>query len=181
MIRSVDASTLPAGDKRDFKTFVDSNELRQVAYEGKTVREVINAERAFEVGKRLEAQDRESDAVRRAAMAKLISLEITHISDRERGVELLVRAQNRTGKPIRGFDAGLEVDDAKSHRRIGLAELHVTQPLRPRAMRTFLYPMRYVRFGEDTGSMRLSAGWPKVAHLDVFGVSFAGSEAPDDD
>jgi len=181
MIRDVDASTLSAEDKRAFRSFIQSNERRQEAYEGKTVREVINAETAFETGKRLELADRASDAARRKAMARLISLDVKRIVDAARGINLTVSATNRTRDAVTGFEAGLEVDDARSHKRLGLAELHVARTVPPGGRVTFAYPMRYVRFGEDTGAMRLAAGTPKTAHLDVFAVNFAHAHAIDDD
>lgn len=181
MIGAVRDSSLKPAEKREFETFVRSNEQRQEAYEGKTVREVINAELAFETGKRLEREDRANDAARRAAMAQLIALNVVKVSDRERGIELVIDGANRTEKPIVGFDAGLEIDDAASHKRIGLAELHVMQALNPKSRAKFTYPMRFVRFGEDTGTMRLAAGRPKVARLDVFGVRFAASPKAEDD
>lgn len=177
----VRTSTLPSRDKAAFATFLFDNAKRPEAYEGKTVRGVINAERAHELGTRLERQDRESDAKRRASMAQFITLRVPSIRDIDGGVALQIDATNRSENPIDGFEAGLQVDDKATQHRIGLAELHIVHRLPAHAHASFTYPMRYVRFGEDTGSMRLARGKAKVVHLDPYAVHFTGFKSKDED
>lgn len=172
---------LPQSDKDAFAAYLFDNAKRPEAFEGKTVREVIEAQRAHEVGVRLERQDRESTRARRAAMARVIVLAVRGIRDTANGVVLDVDVTNRSAKAMTGFDAGLEVHDGRTHRRIGLAELHVERRVAPHSRAGFAYPMRYVRFGEDTAGMRLAQGRPKSATLDPAGVRFADGPAADTD
>lgn len=177
----VRTSTLPRADKAAFAAFLFDTAKRPQSYDGKTVRGVINAERAHEVGTRLERQDRESDKLRRATMSHVIVLRTPGIRDVEGGIVLQIDAANKTARAIDGFDAGLEVDDKATRHRLGLAELHISHDLAPHAHAVFTYPMRYVRFGEDTASMRLAQGRAKTARLDPLTVRFKGTEDKDRD
>lgn len=139
------------------------------------------AREAYAVGQRLAAQDREQRVEHREEMARLIDSTITKTRDEDRTISLFVRLQNKSAKPIESLDAGLEVHDAAGT-RIGLAEISVARPIGPHASAAFWYPMRYVRFGEDTGTMRLAAGKPKTVQMDVTEIKYAdGSDAGYDD
>ena len=139
------------------------------------------AREAYAVGQRLAAQDREQQAEHRAQMARLISSTVTKTRDADRTISLLVRLQNKSAKAIKSLDAGLEVHNA-SGKRIGLAEITIAREIAPHSNATFWYPMRYVRFGEDTGTMRLAAGKPKTVQMDVTEIKYAdGSDAGYDD
>lgn len=174
-------STMSGGDKDAFATFLFDNAKRPEAFEGKTVREVIAAQRAHDVGVRLEREDRASTRARRAAMARVIALSIARVTDAQNSVILNIGISNRSSETITGFDAGLEVDDKGTRRRVGLAELHIERRVPPHSRASFAYPMRYVRFGEDTGSMRLERGRPKAATLDPTGVRFGSGRGADTD
>ena len=114
-------------------------------------------------------------------MARLIDSSVTKTRDADRTISLLVRLHNKSGKTIEALDAGLEVHDA-SGTRIGLAEISIAHPLAAHATAAFWYPMRYVRFGEDTGTMRLAAGKPKHVQMDVTEIKYAdGTDAGYDD
>lgn len=178
---AVRESRLPQGDKDAFATFLFENANRPEAFEGKSVREVIVAQRAHDVGVRLEREDRASTRARRAAMARVIALTVARVADAQNSVHLNIIVANRSNETITGFDAGLEVDDKRSRRRVGLAELHVERRIPPHSRVSFDYPMRYVRFGEDTGSMRLARGRAKTASLDPMGVRFGGGRGADTD
>lgn len=140
-----------------------------------------NAQAAYAVGQRLAAQDRERTAEHRAQMARLIHAAIPKTHDAERTISLYLRLQNLGAKPIRSLDAGLEVHDA-SGKRIGLAEIDIDKTIPPHSTLAFWYPMRYVRFGEDAGTMRLAAGKRKTVHIDVTEIKYAdGTDAGYDD
>lgn len=174
-------SRLSEGDKDAFATFLFENAKRPEAFEGKSVREVIVAQRAHDVGVRLEREDRASTLARRGAMARVIALSVARVADKASGVEIEIGVANRSDETITGFDAGLEVRDVRSRRRIGLAELHIQRRVPPHGRLSFGYPMRYVRFGEDTGSMRLARGRAKTAALDPTGVRFGDGRGTDAD
>lgn len=174
-------SKLSEGDKDAFATFLFENAKRPEAFEGKSVREVIVAQRAHDVGVRLEREDRASTLARRAAMSRVIALSVTRVTDAQNSLHLNISVANRSSETITGFDAGLEVDDKRSRRRVGLAELHVERRVPPHSRLSFDYPMRYVRFGEDTGSMRLARGRAKTATLDPMGVRFGSGRGADTD
>lgn len=139
------------------------------------------AREAYAVGQRLAAQDREEQHEHREEMARVISSTVTQIRDADRTISLFVHLQNKTAKTVNSLDAGLEVHSA-SGARIGLAEVTIRHRVAPHGSAMFWYPMRYVRFGEDTGTMRLAAGKPKRVRMDVTEIKYAdGSDAGYDD
>jgi hypothetical protein len=139
------------------------------------------AREAYAVGQKLAAQDREQQAEHREEMARFIESTVTRTRDKDRTISLFVKLRNKSAKAIKSLDAGLEVHDA-SGTRIGLAEITVAQTIAPHASAAFWYPMRYVRFGEDTGTMRLAAGKPKTVRMEVTEIKYAdGSDAGYDD
>jgi hypothetical protein len=140
-----------------------------------------NARMAYEVGRRLAAQDRAQTAEHRAEMARLIRASISTAQDADRTISLHVRLHNLSAKTIRSLDTGLEVR-ATDGRRIGLAEIGIEKTIPPHATLAFWYPMRYVRFGEDAGTMRLAAGKPKTIRMDVTEIKYSdGTDAGYDD
>ena len=114
-------------------------------------------------------------------MGHLIESSVTKTRDEDRTISLFVHLQNKSAKTIESLDAGLEVHDS-SGTRIGLAEITIARTIAPHASAAFWYPMRYVRFGEDTGTMRLAAGKPKTVRMDVTEIKYADdSDAGYDD
>jgi hypothetical protein len=139
------------------------------------------AREAYAVGQRLAAQDRAQEAEHRKEMAALIAVSVPQTRDADRTISLLVLLQNKSTKAVKSLDAGLEVHN-RSGVRIGLAEITIARPIAPHATVSFWYPMRYVRFGEDTGTMRLAAGKPKTVQMEVTEIKYAdGSDAGYDD
>lgn len=141
-----------------------------------------NKKQAYAVGRRLAAQDRADEAAHRAQMDRLIAVSVLSVRDEDRQTDLLVSLRNKTSKTIRAFDAGLEVRSAPNGRRIGLAEIHLNRTVRGRGSDSVWIPLRYVRFGEDAGTMRLARGKAKRTLLEVTEITYAdGSDAGYDD
>ena len=114
-------------------------------------------------------------------MARLVDARITRVRDADRSISFLVRVRNRTAKAITAMDAGLEVHDLRGN-RLGMTEMHLNRPIAPHASAAFWYPMGYVRFSEDAGTMRLAEGKPKTAEIEIEEITYAdGSDAGYDD
>jgi hypothetical protein len=140
-----------------------------------------NARAAYNIGQRLAAQDRAQAARHRAEMARLIQANILTARDAARTISLYLRLHNLSARPIRSVNAALEIHDAAGE-RIGLAEIDLDKTVPAHTSIAFWYPIRYVRFGEDAGTMRLAAGKSKTIHVDVTEIRYAdGSDAGYDD
>lgn len=114
-------------------------------------------------------------------MERLIEASVPRTRDADRTITLYVRLHNRSAKTIRALEAGLYVHDA-SGKRIGLTEIGIEKPIAPHGTLEFWYPLRYVRFSEDAGTMRLAAGKPKNIRMDVTEIKYAdGTDAGYDD
>lgn len=141
-----------------------------------------NRAKIAEVARKLEAQDRTMRQAHRREIDRLIDASVLQVQDGDRETSLLLHIRNKSGKAIRAFDAGLEMRLLASHRRIGLTELHLTRAVPAGAEATFWVPLRYVRFGEDTASMRLAQGKSKRADVEVTEIKYVdGSDAGYDD
>lgn len=93
----------------------------------------------------------------------------------------MVELHNKSAKRITSLDSGIFVVDG-SGRRIGMTEIHIARGIAPHESVAFWYPMRYLRFGEDTGAMVRAAGKPKRVSMDVTEIKYAdGSDAGYDD
>jgi hypothetical protein len=139
------------------------------------------AQQAYAVGQRLAAQDRAQQAEHRAEMARLIDARVSRTHEHDRTISLLIELHNKSAKRITSADSGIFVF-VKGGRRIGMAEIHLARSIAPRSRVSFWYPMRYLRFGEDTGEMVLAAGKPKRVTMDVTEIKYAdGSDAGYDD
>lgn len=176
--RDVRGSDLSAGDK---DAFAAAAALRPATLAGKTIRQIINEQKTYELGLRLAAQAHAADAKHRLQIARIMDVGITSYRDRERALELTLRVRNKTPKTIRRFDTGIIVSDA-AHTRIGLAEFAIDRTIPPHAMVEIVAPVAYVRFGEDAGRVVLAAGKPKTIELDVKEIKFTdGTDAGYDD
>lgn len=114
-------------------------------------------------------------------MARLIDATVPRTRESDRSIVLLLRLRNKAPKAVKAIDAGVEVRDAHG-KRIGLSEIHVARAVGAHGEAAFWYPMRYVRFSEDAGSMRLAQGKPKTVDLEVTEIRYAdGSDAGYDD
>lgn len=141
-----------------------------------------NKAKAYAVGLQLAAQDRAADKAHRAEMARLIGARVVRSHEQDRTLSLLLRLQNKSAKAIREIGAGLEVRDP-SGKRLGLAEIDDARVgIPPHRSVSVWLPIRYVRFGEDAGTMRLAAGKPKQFDLQIVELRYAdGSDAGYDD
>lgn len=147
----------------------------------KPILDPAKAQEAYAVGQRLAAQDRADTAKHRAEMAHLIDASVPRTRDVDRTISLYVRLHNRSAKTIRSMEAGLEVHDSGG-KRIGLTEIGIEKPIAAHGTLAFWYPVRYVRFSDDAGTMRLAAGKPKTVHMDVTEIKYAdGTDAGYDD
>lgn len=141
-----------------------------------------NKAKALAVGQALVAQDRAAEAEHRAEMDRLIDVSVKSMRDEDRQTTLLVTIVNKNKKAISSLEAGLEVHSAATGRRIGLAEIHIGRKIAANSSATFPVALRYVRFGEDAGTMRPMEGRPKRASLEATEVKYAdGSDAGYDD
>jgi hypothetical protein len=174
---TVARSTLPLSDKTAFAAFAQMYVAHPERLTGKTVRTIINQELAYEVGLRLAAQDRASDAALRTKMARLVEATVVGYGERQRALILHMRVRNKSGKAITSFEAGMQVHDA-SGRRIGLLELRVTRSISAGGVARWDLPMTYARFGEDAPSMRRAVGQRKTIALNFTQIIYAdGTEA----
>jgi hypothetical protein len=141
-----------------------------------------NKAKAAEVGRKLAAQDRAAEAAHRAQMDRLIDASIVQLRDSDRETTLLVHILNRSNKTISALDAGLEVHLVSNGKRVGLTEVHMSRVIPANGDVTFPVPLRYVRFGEDTASMRLAQGKAKHAEIEVTEIRYTdGTDAGYDD
>lgn len=147
----------------------------------KPVLDPEKAREAYAVGQRLAAQDRERTAEHRAEIARLIDANITQTQEVDRTISLYVHLHNRSAKTIRNLEAGLEVHDRRG-KRIGLTEIAIDKPIAAHSTLAFWYPLRYLRFGEDAGTMRMAAGKLKTISMDVTEIKYTdGTDAGYDD
>lgn len=147
----------------------------------KAVLDPAKATVAYTVGARLAAQDRTEQAEHRKAMSRILDARVTQTKDKDRTISFFIQLRNKCDKRITSLDSGLFVY-GEDGQRIGMAELHLAKPIAAHATSAFWYPMRYVRFSEDAGTMRLAAGRPKRVRLQVTEVKYAdGADAGYDD
>jgi hypothetical protein len=141
-----------------------------------------NKAKAYAVGEKLAAQDRAAEKAHRAEMARLIDAAVLQTREHDRTLALLLRLHNKSAKAVRSIGAGLEVR-SPSGDRLGLAEIDdAAVRIAPHATVSVWEPIRYLRFGEDAGTMRLAAGKPKHIDLQIVEVKYAdGSDAGYDD
>lgn len=141
-----------------------------------------NKAKAYAVGLQLAAQDRAAAKEHRAEMARLIDAVLVRTREQDRTLWLLLRLRNKSAKAVRSIGAGLEVHDPAG-KRLGLAEIDdAAVHIGPHATVSVWEPVRYVRFGEDAGTMRLAAGKPKRIDLQIIELKYAdGSDAGYDD
>lgn len=147
----------------------------------KPILDPVKAQQAFAVGEKLAAQDRAQQAEHREEIAKLIDARVIETRERNRTISLLIRIHNKGAKKIRTLDSGVFVNDTAG-RRVGMTEVTLSKSIAPHATIAFWYPMRYLRFGEDAGTMRLADGKRKRVTLDVTEIKYTdGSDAGYDD
>ncbi len=181
-VADVRASDLTPLDKNRFEAFITDHPKIPGAYDTKTVREVINLQISYEVGLGLAEQSRQDDIKHTNEIAKLITSKLTIIRELPHRIDLHFDIQNLTAKPIKNLEFGLRFVSAKDGTEIGLAEVHITRNLAGHGKLSFDYPMSWVRFGSDTGTMMAAIGVPKKAFGQVTEIKYAdGTDAGFDD
>jgi hypothetical protein len=174
-------SSMPAADKTAYKKMVAQHQKTPRDLQGKTVREMILEEHAYDVGLRLGKQERANEAAHLRAIGELMTLDVRSHREAERQITLTLRVANKTAKTIASLDCGIEVHDRKGD-RIGMAEFDFDRAVRPHETVTFDHAIRYVTFGPDAGSMRLAYQQPKTVSVDVKKIHYKdGSERGYDD
>lgn len=178
----VAASALPPIDKNRFAAFIDDHAALPNAYDGKTVRQVINLQISYEVALQLAEQARRDDLLHQREIAKLITSHVTIVREQPHSITLHIDLQNLTAKTIRNLEIGMEFRAKKDGRSIGLVEIHLVRTIPGKARIAFDYPMRWVRFGADTGPMMAAIGVPKTLSAQVTEIKYAdGTDAGFDD
>lgn len=174
-------SGMPAADKIAFKKMVAQHRKNPRDLQGKTVREMILEEHAYELGMRLAKQERASETAHDRAIGELMTLEVRSHRETEHEITLTMRVANKTAKTITSLDCGIEVDDRKGA-RIGMAEFDFDRAVKPHQAVTFDHAIRYLTFGPDAGNMRLAYQQPKTVAVDVKKIHYKdGSERGYDD
>ena len=174
-------SALPQTDKLAFAAMIDQHRAKLSVLDGKTVRDIINQERAYEVGLLLGAQERANDLKHEKLIVGIMSLAVIGHRDEDHRIVLTLRVQNKTAKTMRRFDSGIEVHDTKGT-RLGIAEFETQSTIAPHQTAAITIAIPYLRFGEDAGSMRLAAGKAKSIDLDVKEIKYTdGTDAGYDD
>lgn len=147
----------------------------------KPILDPAKAKIAYAVGTSLAAKDRIEQADHRKEMSRLLEARVIKTRDEDRTISFLVHLHNKSTRSIASLDSGLFVYDAWGH-RLGMTELHLAKPIAPHATIAFWYPMRYVRFSDDAGTMRLAAGKPKRVRMEPTEIKYAdGTDAGYDD
>lgn len=173
--------SLSRKDRDRFFAFIADHETSPDAYDGKHITDIINLQKAHEVARRMQIEAEREDTKHRDMIARLIEAHIARTNEHDRSIDFLLHVKNLARKPIAHLELGLEVHDA-SGKRIGLAEMRTSAHVGAGTERDISIPMRYVRFGEDAGTMREAAGQAKQYDLLVKEITYTdGSDAGYDD
>lgn len=175
------ASHMEPMDKDRFAAFVETHQKSPGAYDGKTVRQIINLQEAYEIGLRMTAQTEIDDRRHRSELAKLMQARVDRTREADRMVELTLSIANTSVKTVKSLEFGLFVMGSDG-KRIAMTEFRTGEPIAPHGTRTITVPMRYVRFGADAGAMVEAAGRPKTYSVVVKEIKYTdGTDAGYDD
>ena len=155
--KAVAASALPASDRGAFARFVAANRKRPEAYDGKTVRQIVNFEISYENGLAAVAAGEARAEANGERLRALLDARVTGSRDADRWISFDVTLRDKSAKAIRHVDLELEIDDATTKRRVGEIELNVDHAVHPHATVAFAVPVRYSSFGSATGTMLAAA------------------------
>ena len=179
--KDVNASHIAPGDKVAFAAMVSQHRSKPQALDGKAVGEMINEERAYQMGLQMVVQSRQREDARRKAMGKLVDVKVISERDESLRTTLTFVVQNKTAKPIEGIETGMYVYNLKGA-RVGMGDLDIEHDIPPGATQRFPMRLSYLKFGEDAGSMRINAGKPKTINLKIKVVKYKdGTEAGSDE
>ncbi|MDE2483389.1 MAG: hypothetical protein KGN02_14525 [bacterium] len=140
-----------------------------------------NAELARTVGARLAAQAHERDARHRSELARLMRARVLSVAEGDRTMRIDFEIANLADKGVRAVDLAFVVE-RPSGARIAITELHARERLRPKSRNRVALVIPYIRFGDETGSMREAVGRPQRYRVDVEEIAYDdGSDAGYDD
>lgn len=176
---AVSASSLPQGDKNAFEAFITDHHNQPGSFDGKTVRDVINMQLAYENGQKMAQQARVDEENHRREIAKLMRAIVLHSTEGQ-SIDLAVRIVNTTGKTVRRVEMGLMA--THNGKRIGMCEVALDRDIAPNGTIETTIPLHYSQFGEDATPMMNAAGKPKTYALDVKEIKYTdGTDAGYDD
>lgn len=170
-------SALSAANRGAFARFVKNNRKRPEAYDGKTVRQIVNFEVAYENGlAAVEATERREEANARH-LETMIDARVASGRDLGRAIAFGVSLRNKTDKRVKHVDVELEITDALVHKQLGLIELNIDRDLGPHASATFAFPVRYGVFGIDAAKMMAASHRAKTFAVRPTQVIYADGSA----
>jgi hypothetical protein len=165
-------------DRDAFARFMAANRHRPEAYDGKTVRQIVNFEVAYENGIAEDARNQARDKINARVIAGLIDARVLSARDGDRQIIFRIVLRNKTSKTMKHADVGLVVTDAASRKAVGHIELNIDRVLAPHATATFDFPVRYASFGSDTATMIAAGHRPKTFAVEPDHVVYTdGSDA----
>ncbi len=170
-------STLSAAERGSFARFVANNRKRPESYDGKSVRQIINFEVAYENGiDAVEASERREEANARH-LETLIDARVTSGRDSGRVIEFGVTLRNKTAKRIKHVDVELEIIDTLTRKQLGLIELNIDRNLGPHASATFPFPVHYSVFAIDAPKLIAAAHRSKTFDVRPSQIIYADGSA----
>jgi len=178
---AVASGDLPAADRSAFAHFVANNRNRPEAYDGKTVRQIVNFEIAYENGVASIANSDRREEANARALERVIDARVVSGRDLDRAIVFGISIRNKSSKSIKHVDLELTVRDAAAHKTVGRLVLNIDRLVPPHATATFPFPVRYAVFGGDAGSMIAAARRAKTYDVRPSAILFAdGSRAGDE-
>jgi hypothetical protein len=140
-----------------------------------------NAALAKQIGAKLAEQEREVASRHRAALSKLIRVELSNVRETDRTMSLHASAINYNDRSINALEIGLEVHDAAG-KVLGRTELRSGKLIGPKSQASIVFNIPYTQFGEGTGPVREALGARKTYLLDVKEIKYTdGTDAGYDD
>ena len=172
-LRLVAASSLPKSDRAAFAAFMRKNRSRPESYDGQTVRRIINYQRAYDSAVKVAAGSLAQTREGRARLAKLITISLRKIVDRDRAIAIDLSIRNKTGKTVTYAGAELIVEDATGSRTLGTTELRFPGEIAPHATRVENRTIRYASFESGNATMMDAIGRRKHVRAEVLEIRYS--------
>jgi hypothetical protein len=172
-LRLVAGSSLSQYDRAAFAAFMTKNRDRPEAYDGQTVRRIINYQRAYRFALKIAADSLARTRQARATLAKAITISPRNIVDRDRAITLDLSILNQSGKTITYAGAELVVADAAGSRTLGTTELHFPGKIAPHAALAEKRSVRYASFQSGNATMMDAGASPKRIRVNVIEVKYS--------
>ena len=171
-LRAVAFGPLTATEKRLFAANMARNRKRPYAFDGLTVRRIINLELAYQQGQHDIVKANEQEEAYKREISPLLGARVLAGKDAGDRIIFTVSLHNKTAKAIDHVDLELDVYDATTKRAIGHIELNLNHHLAAHATDTFAVPVHYRQFDADTGMMMGAANHPKTFDVDAVSIEF---------